>query len=115
MAGVSVAVSVWVAVGVEVGVEVAVLVKVEVAVKVSVFVAVEVGVKESVLVEVGVGVRLEVAVGVGVGGWGMTWMASTMALVSGLDVPVNVMVMTPPAGETLLITWSSSVLAPTWA
>lgn len=61
-----------------------------------------------------VGVELGVEVGVD-DGMGMIWMASTTAFVSVLVVPVNWMVMTPPLGETLLITLSPAVLAPTCA
>jgi len=41
-------------------------------------------------------------------------MASTTALASVPEPGVNWIVITPPLGETLLITLSSAVLEPTW-
>ncbi len=76
------------------------------------------GVDVQVLVRVEVGVPVTVEVGllvlVGVEvertGCGMTCRASTIALVSVLEVPANWIVITPPLGETLLITLSSAAL-----
>ena len=108
-------------VAVSVGEEVMVFVAVRVAVKVGVEVLEAVGVKVGVEVLLKVGVWVDVWLGVkvgvkvGVGGWGMIWMASTMALVSALAVPSNWMVMAPPLGATLLMISSNAVLAPTWA
>ena len=71
------------------------------------------GVFVLVAVDVLVAVEVMVRVAVGVGGWGITCRASTTALVSVLVVPVNWIVITPPLGETLLITLSSAALEPT--
>lgn len=104
---------------VEVAVEVAVLV--DVMLGVAVRVTVDVGVKVDVDVDVIVEVRVEVAVlvrvevKVAVAGIGMICRASTTALVSVLDVPVNWIVITPPLGDTLLYTLSSAVSEPTCA
>jgi hypothetical protein len=104
-----VAVRVAVDVGVKVGVDVDVIVEVAVRVKVAVDVSVGDKVRVVVAVLVRVGVKVAVA------GIGMICRASTTALVSVLDVPVNWIVITPPLGETLLYILSSTVSEPTCA
>jgi hypothetical protein len=95
-------------VGVKVAVGDAVAVGVVVLDKVGLLVTV--GVPVFVLVGIGVWEAVALGVGVGVDGWGMIWMASTMAL-STLAGP-NWMVMAPPEGAMLLNASSTAMSDP---